>query len=478
MKVFCFNRLRGFWVSAALLVCACSARADVVVYPQPAPEIAPSADFAVHVIQCEQTQEAFVYEREAERKWESRHDGNSWTSFSHDGPVTVEVRRLAGGVESARIYPTSYGITPTIVDDQTIRFEVPRPNLKMAVIFNGDFKARPLLLFADPLETDIPAPGDPNVLYYAPGVHDVGIVKVATGQTVYLAGGAYLRGAFELEKNHDIVIRGRGILSGERFKHNECHMINGDDEEIGRITVEGITIIHAPFYCVRIHGYDNLVDNVKMMTWQYNGDGVENGVRGRVQDSFFKCNDDGVKLYFYGNTVERCVFWHLENGSPFQISWNMDWDAWQIRVTDCDVIRTEHQWDNNNLGVINANHSGKAHMKEYVFEDIRVENCDWRLFYIRLHDREQDPGPDKRGNISNFIIRDFTATDCNLQRPNVLQGLDPEHRVFDFTFENLKINGKYIHNAEEGNFQLDPATTDAIRFVVTNDAATTAAQGK
>ena len=38
--------------------------------------------------------------------------------------------------------------------------------------------------------------------------------------------------------------------------------------------------------------------------------------------------------------------------------------------------------------------------------------------------------------------------------------------MFNVVFENLKINGKYIHNAEQGNFEIDPKTTSNIVFKV------------
>ena len=49
---------------------------------------------------------------------------------------------------------------------------------------------------------------------------------------------------------------------------------------------------------------------------------------------------------------------------------------------------------------------------------------------------------------------------------NAIKGWDAKHRVFDVTFENLKINGKYIRNAKEGEFEIDPKTTDNIIFKV------------
>ena len=74
----------------------------------------------------------------------------------------------------------------------------------------------------------------------------------------------------------------------------------------------------------------------------------------------------------------------------------------------------------------------------------------------------------QRGQISNLTFRNVTATG-SLPRPNVIKGWDADHKVFNVTFENLKINGKYIRNADEGYFEIDPKTTANIVFKVDED---------
>jgi hypothetical protein len=64
-----------------------------------------------------------------------------------------------------------------------------------------------------------------------------------------------------------------------------------------------------------------------------------------------------------------------------------------------------------------------------------------------------------------LIFRNITATG-SFQRTNAIKGWNADHRVYNVTFENLKINGKYVRNAEEGDFEIDPETTDNIVFKV------------
>jgi hypothetical protein len=150
-------------------------------------------------------------------------------------------------------------------------------------------------------------------------------------------------------------------------------------------------------------------------------------------------------------------------------------DNANFHIYDCDVIRTEHRWDNTNLGIIVAHHSGCGHMSGYLFEDIRVENARNRLFNIHLFRDPQYYDISKgNGEVSNIVIRNFTATNCDLRRPEIIAGIKghPDrpgdagvtYYVHDITFEDLQVNGTLITDAQSGNFNIDPETTYNIAF--------------
>jgi len=172
-----------------------------------------------------------------------------------------------------------------------------------------------------------------------------------------------------------------------------------------------------------------------------------------------------LKLYVSNTVVRDCVIWQLENGAPFQISWNMPSDNRGFHVKNIDIIRIEHEWKNKNLAVFDSIHGGRGHMSNYLFEDIRIENANWRLFYLTLDQNEFADSSKGMGRISNLTFRNITATGP-FKLKSTIRGWDADHRVFNVTFENLNINGKYIRNAEEGNFEIDPETTDNIVFKV------------
>jgi hypothetical protein len=163
------------------------------------------------------------------------------------------------------------------------------------------------------------------------------------------------------------------------------------------------------------------------------------------------------------SVIRDNVVWQLENGAPFMISWNIKDDQSDFHVYDNDVIHAEHYWLSPQA-IFRSRHATPGHMSRYLFEDIRVEDASWRLFYVILeHNKWYDPTLGY-GQVSELIFRNITAT-TPFTQPNVFAGIDPTHRVYDVTVQDVYVNGTCAANAADGNFSIDPATTDQIRIV-------------
>ena len=157
---------------------------------------------------------------------------------------------------------------------------------------------------------------------------NTGIYVLHSDQSIYIAGGAYIKGAFvscptpaRCSDAKNITIRGRGILSGENFNrpYNGVSFeslaadlpaviqLQGSDILDGQFNgqrqahIEGLTIIQAPFDNIFLSGIDNRVNNVKVTSWypstdgikagnDYVIDGVEHPGHGVVENSFL-CAD-------------------------------------------------------------------------------------------------------------------------------------------------------------------------------------------
>ncbi len=440
----------------------------LVTYPGPE-GVTASSYYAVSVEQDGTEQDSFVYEVNRQQETNASLT-TSWTTFSFSGTVTVTVTKLSeGAIGTCEVLPSSFDIeTEVSGNDCTFTLERPR---KVSVELDGD-TTHPMLVFGDALETDVPDPDDPEVLYFGPGRHEIGDTTLSSGQTVYIEGGAVVYGRLlvgspdALADEEGITIRGRGVLSGEGYPQGSTdydHLINfwGAKETL----VEGITLVQSPLYNMLLYGADNVVRNTKLISWWYSTDGIYVGTGGLIEDCFVKVNDDAFKLYESDTTVRDIVIWQLENGAPFQISWNMPTDNHGFVVQDIDIIHMEHTADQINLSAVNALHGGAGHMSGYLFEDIRIENADWRLFYLSLQQTEFSPDGGEMGQLSDVIFRNITATGA-VSQPSEIFGWDAEHTVSEVTFQNLKINGNLITSAEEGNFEVDAATTSDITFEI------------
>lgn len=333
-------------IRVSLLLLALSAQAEVWVYPAPTEEFR-SPEYAVSIRQNNQSHRSFVYaDKHQDPHLQDRmSDFNHWTTFSFSGTVIVEVTRLKIRIANAEIRPLSRKIT-TIVNDNTATFTLDRPGQFWVKIPGTE--EHPLFIFADAPETDIPQRTDPNVIWFEAGkVTDIGErYLIKSGQTVYIPGGAYVKGTITAESASDITIRGRGILSGLGYARRpsvtgipyNTIMFNGTGNHQ---IVEGITITDPQHFCILSRGQIT-ARNVKLFGWWHQTDGWGGGDGSIVEDSFMKVNDDNVKFYGTNQIARRLVLYQQINGAPFQLGWGgASQQATNCLAEDIDVIACE-----------------------------------------------------------------------------------------------------------------------------------------
>lgn len=339
---------------------------------------------------------------------------------------------------------------------------------KLSVEFDDSAKSHPLLIFADPSETNVPSRNAPNVVWFGPGVHELpgGRLELQAAQAVYLAGGAFVRGRIVGHNANGVRILGRGVLSGDRLPHTDATgkksehfvVLRGDD-----VVVDGPTFADSPHFNLTIAGQRAVVRNVKTISWWFSTDGVQAGRRSLIEDCFFKVNDDALKLYHSDTTVRRCVIWQMENGAPFQISWNMPGRNAGFRVSDCDVIRVEHSWNNDNEAVFCAIHGGSGHMSDYLFENIRIENARWRLVSLVIKPNEFAKNVKQPGGISNVTFCNVTA-DGPFALPNRLRGFNADSRIEGVTFDHVRVGERLLTSLAD-HFEVDTNTVRGVRIL-------------
>ena len=166
-------------------------------------------------------------------------DNCGFTYFDFEGTVHVEVT-VSGGFESVRIRPQSAGIKPTFRGNK-IEFDMTSPK-KICLELNEKL-SYPLFIFANRLEINPPKANDAGVVYFGPGFHDAGNIDIKSNETVYIAGGAVVKGYFTATNAQKIRILGRGIMDAH---DNNTGMISFSDCK--NVIVEGIFMIDQPTY--------------------------------------------------------------------------------------------------------------------------------------------------------------------------------------------------------------------------------------
>jgi hypothetical protein len=416
----------------------------------------------------------------------------SFAYWDTAGPaeVVVESKRP---VETVAVRPTSRGITPEVKGNR-ISFEMPGPG-HLTVEVNGVHHA--LHLFASEPGNYGVNPDDPNVLYFAPGEHDAGVVKLASGQTMYIAAGAVVHGAVLMENARDVRLVGRGILDGGRIRRYDAPSCvvpyRCENVEISGIVIRDPNVYGIyPMNCrnVRISG-------VKLIGfWRYNTDGIHmaNCSDVVVDNCFLRTFDDSIIIkgqHRFRNydspqdpctniTVSNCVIWNdwgraLEIGAK-----TITPEISNVTYRDCDIIRCGHI-------ALDIQNGDRALVRDFLYENIRFEidpvtpepiyqndpkqvyredpSDTYCPFFIVLEIRPNFYSEDaERGRVRNIRFRNIEVLGDRVP-PSRFSGFDADHPVEDVTLENVTICGKPVTDPASGNITANEFVKD-IRFIV------------
>ena len=215
-------------ISLALLCAssvAMSAQEKNCLITYPAPEgVEMKSDFKVEArIPSGEWQDIPTYMVKVDEVRDTKHcvEKASLGYFDFEGRAEIRVTSLQGPITNVRIRPLSYGIVPK-TEDQSIVFTLDCPR-NLSIEVNGDIFHN-LHLFANPIDVHNPIDGDKirsikqlekyrrDVVYFGPGVHTIpgDTLKVRSGETVYIAGGAVVFGTVAAIDVENVNIYGRG----------------------------------------------------------------------------------------------------------------------------------------------------------------------------------------------------------------------------------------------------------------------------
>jgi hypothetical protein len=391
----------------------------------------------------------------------------SFASFDFSGSATVRVRDLTGrSLEQAQIQPLSRGIRPVRIDERTAEFTLSKP-CQLSV--EPQRRRHPLLIFANPLEEKPSKSGDENVIYFGPGLHEPegGRIKLSSNQTLYLAGGAVVKGGLEV-RGENITIRGRGILCGNPWpwrKGPTSTMI--DMQGCRNVAIEGITLRGSSHWTIVPKNCENVtIANVKICGGRVqNDDGINpcNSRRVRIADCFIRSDDDCVAakglVAESGDVddvrIERSVLWcdrarvtllGHESRAPHMRN---------LLYRDIDIIHFT-------MTAFLLEPGEEMILEDVRFEDIRINGEGQASLAVVQPTVNQYMRTKVPGHIRNITFKNITISGQPGPCRVTVNGRDAEHRTENVTFENVRILGQPLAEGQSnviiGNY------TEGIQF--------------
>ena len=451
------------------------------------------------------------------RRWPGHQRGIEQTelvnfvSFACEGETVLEIAPKEK-FDDFVIRPRSLNFRSERTEDGRIRVFMTRPACFTVEPFG---RRNALHVFADPMTRYEFAAGE-ELLYFGPGVHEVGMLNLKDGQTVFIDEGAVVFGCIHAMDAKNIRIVGHGILDNSRNrerilfeaneKNNEFAVNNAERihtiqlEYCENVEIAGILIRDSLIYNIRPIACRNLsIRNVKIIgCWRYNSDGIDmhNCENVHIADCFLRTFDDsicvkGFDCYYEGDVEEAVRKAMHRNGRVYDFFRNVlienctIWNDWGkcleigaetraeeisgIHFRNCNIIHVT----GNVLSCCNVDY---AEVHDVTWENITVEYDDpIPVPLIQRCDEEVYPGGDpdfapalicaeimfhpeySAGGTRRGKIRDFSCRNIRLfgrQQPVIsFVGFDRDHLCRNVCIRELWWNDRPIHRKEDVLFR-------------------------
>lgn len=415
----------------------------------------------------------------------------AYAYFDFEGEVDVEIKPVID-VKWVDVRPLKLNITPEW-ENSTIRFKLRHP-CNISVELNKHI-GRPLFIFANPIEKNIPDKNDKNIFFYEAGkIYNVGLVEIKSNQTVYIEGGAIVKGAFITRNAENITIRGRGILDGSNTRRLKTDYLRWtrliNIVESKNVIVRDIILHNSNSWQVVPMMSEHIrISNVKLISGNPSDDGIDI-VRSShviVENCFVRVKDDCVVIKAFLDDpenrgvedvlVKNCTFWNAEWGNAMEIGFELESETVKdIIFRNIDVIHVESD------AVFAIHNSGNSVVKNVLYEDIRIEQAADKLFDLAIFRSQYSKDKPKtkeeneelywHGSWDGVIevpkqdsiyherfrgwIRDITFKNIRvLDGPSpysIFNGFNKNHLVENVTIDGLWIHGKKIKTMDNANF--------------------------
>ena len=395
--------------------------------------------------------------------------------FDFEGTVRVEIEMpgLPQPVESAKVLPGAWSIEPEVKDGK-VSFLITEPG-QYTVVFNDNVN-KALHIFANPLETDVPDPTDPDVFYIGPGEWVMDAIALQDNQTLYLSGGAVLHSIISVANASNVRICGRGLIDGSDYpawnQAGSYARVPIDLNHSKNVTVEGIGIVNSNCWNLNSYSSKNVkIDNVKIISGRQNGDGFtfQSCTDHVVTNSFARTWDDSLVIKNYSGSTKGITFknmqvWtdlaqSMEIGYETDKGLTLDPEISKVLFEDITVLYNFHK------PVISIHNSDDAFVHDITYRNIVVENAfmqgdngnNKELIEMTLQNSSWSTVRDEFGSIDNVLIDGLTVintVDGKVPRSR-MSGHSDENRITNVTLRNVSILGNPITTLKEMKLSID-----------------------
>lgn len=371
-------------------------------------------------------------------------------AFEIDATTGVRLRVPAGAEKALRVRPSRLQRQIHMAEG-IVQFAV-EPGEKLVVEAGPQ---PPLFLFALPLESKKPPANGAGIVYFGPGEHTAGEIELKSGQTLYLAAGARVRGRVRAFEARDITIRGRGVLDARDYTDFAAQTHGILIERCQNISIEGIQLRTGDWWQILLLlSNDVRIDHLHTLSFGRNNDGVDTDGVGNlhVRDSFIGCGDDGFGIHAVDAVVhgepathdcliERCVIWNEFAGNGLRVGASTETEELHdITFRSIDVL---HCINN----AIMIDHSDWAHLRNIAFENFHNDTPKplAKIVVDKTGYSNKIGFRDKRGRISGLRFRDATSALGGIS----IRGYDNQHRIQGVDFFNCRIGDRLVRRSQD-----------------------------
>lgn len=377
-----------------------------------------------------------------------------------EGAVEFEVT-VEAPIQKLHLRPLSRGIVPEI-EAKTVRFRLERPG-HFSLEIDG---LMPLFLFCNAPESARPDAGDKRVHFFEAGqTHEIGTLEMQSGETVYIEGGAVVRGAIRAADADHITISGHGILDGSFYQKEVDARRSIQWEKCSDVLLQDIVMIHPSMWmvtaalCDRVH-----ICNLKQIGQVVSSDGIDvvGSQNVLIEGCFLRNNDDCIAVKSTNHSARRhskytdwrrdvrhvevrsCVLLNARAGNVMEIGFELQADSISdICFRDIDVIAAHGEG-----GVFTIHNGDHAAVSNILWQDIRVEHFYDKLVDFRILDSRWS-GDDERGQIRDVRLQNIRVAADIYNSPSLIGGYDANHTIENIEFEDFFLGDKAVTCADD-----------------------------